>query len=84
MIDVLTSFCNDNSQNHSLILRKKTIEIKIAISSDNHLDVNKVNINDALNFQARWLNANHLDYYLYAGDLFNNFLKTRSYFEHLQ
>lgn len=60
------------------------IEIKIAISSDNHLDVNKVNISDALEFQAHWLNTNHLDYYLYAGDLFNNFSKTKAYFEQLQ
>lgn len=56
------------------------IEIKIAISSDNHLDVNKVNISDALEFQAHWLNTNHLDYYLYAGDLFNDFSKTKAYF----
>lgn len=60
------------------------IEIKIAISSDNHLDVNKVNISDALEFQAHWLNTNHLDYYLYAGDLFNDFSKTKAYFEQLQ
>lgn len=60
------------------------LTIKIAVSSDNHLDVNKVDINNALRFQASWLNTNHIDYYLYAGDLFNDFAKTKSYFEQLQ
>lgn len=58
--------------------------IKIAISSDNHLDVNKVNVEDALNFQAGWLNQHQVDYYLYAGDLFNDLAKTRQYFDRLQ
>lgn len=60
------------------------VTIKLAISSDNHLDVNKVNVEDALNFQAVWLNQNHVDYYLYAGDLFNDLAKTRQYFSQLQ
>lgn len=28
------------------------VSIKLAISSDNHLDVNRINVDDALNFQA--------------------------------
>lgn len=58
--------------------------IKLAISSDNHLDVNKVNVKDALNFQAAWLQQNQIDYYLYAGDLFNDLSKTKQYFTQLQ
>lgn len=58
--------------------------MKIAISSDNHLDVNQVPVNTALAFQAAWLKRRHIDYYLFAGDLFNDYLKTRAYFARLQ
>lgn len=51
--------------------------MKIAISSDNHLDVNQVNVDQALAFQTKWLIDHHVDYYFYAGDLFNNFQETR-------
>lgn len=47
--------------------------VKVAISSDNHLDVNRVKIEDALVAQARHLLAIHADYYLHLGDLFNDF-----------
>lgn len=60
------------------------LNIKIAISSDNHLDVNRINIQEALTFQASWLRQNKIDYYLYAGDLFNDFAKTNHYFNQLQ
>ncbi|MEY8442218.1 metallophosphoesterase [Lactobacillaceae bacterium 24-114] len=60
------------------------VSIKLAISSDNHLDVNRININDALNFQATWLKQNQVDYYLYGGDLFNDLAKTKQYFSQLQ
>lgn len=58
--------------------------IRIAISSDNHLDVNRINIKQALAFQSNWLNKKQVDYYLFAGDLFNDFVKTQRYFEQLQ
>ncbi|MBU3829463.1 MAG: metallophosphoesterase [Candidatus Limosilactobacillus merdavium] len=58
--------------------------MKIAISSDNHLDVNQVNIEQALTFQSNWLKKNKVDYYLFGGDLFNNFTKTERYFNELQ
>lgn len=58
--------------------------VKIAISSDNHLDVNRVLSTRALHIQADWLQHHKIDYYLYAGDLYNNFTRTRRYFDALQ
>ena len=60
------------------------LNIKIAISSDNHLDVNQVNSDQALTFQSNWLKENKVNYYLFGGDLFNNFTKTERYFNKLQ
>lgn len=45
--------------------------MKIAVSSDNHLDVNQVPVDTALDLQADWLARQSIDYYLFAGDLFN-------------
>lgn len=58
--------------------------IRLAISSDNHLDINKVNVSRALDFQTAWLSSHQIDYYLYAGDLFNNRVKTDQYFDQFQ
>lgn len=58
--------------------------VKVAISSDNHLDVNRVKIEDALVAQARHLLAIHADYYLHLGDLFNDFAQTQAYIRQLQ
>lgn len=58
--------------------------VTIAISSDNHLDVNRVDIPSAMAAQAQWLLDHHIDYYFHGGDLFNNFAKTRQYFADLQ
>ena len=58
--------------------------MKIAVSSDNHLDVNRVSVDAALALQADWLVQQSIDYYLFAGDLFNDYLKTRDYFARLQ
>lgn len=57
--------------------------VKVAFSSDNHLDVNRVNIDQVLHAQAAFLNANHIDIYIHAGDLFNNWTKTKSYIQRL-
>lgn len=54
--------------------------MKIAMSSDNHLDVNRVDIELICNQQAEFLNKNDISYYLFVGDLFNNFSRTLSYF----
>ena len=58
--------------------------MKIAVSSDNHLDVNQVPVDTVLDLQADWLARHSIDYYLFAGDLFNDYLKTRDYFTRLQ
>ena len=58
--------------------------IKLAVSSDNHLDVNRIMSTRALHIQASWLLRHDIDYYLYAGDLYNNFGRTRRYFAALQ
>lgn len=58
--------------------------VRIAVSSDNHLDVNRVDPAEALQLQADWLRRQGIEYYFYAGDLFNNFASTRRYFKDLQ
>ncbi|WP_367342596.1 metallophosphoesterase [Limosilactobacillus sp.] len=58
--------------------------IKIAVSSDNHIDVNRQDPEEVLAFQSQWLQAHGIDYYLFAGDLFNNFQKTADYMSLLQ
>lgn len=58
--------------------------MKIAISSDNHLDVNRINSGRARDFQAEWLRNHNFDYYFHLGDLFNNLRKTQHYMDHLQ
>lgn len=45
--------------------------MKIVVSSDNHLDVNRISPAEALAFQAQYLNQIKADYYLFAGDMFN-------------
>lgn len=57
--------------------------MKIAISSDNHLDVNRQDPQQILAFQSNWLTVHHVDYYLFAGDLFNNFQRTADYMTQL-
>lgn len=53
--------------------------MKIAVSSDNHIDVNRQDPEEVLNFQDNWLTQHQIDYYLFAGDLFNNFGKTADF-----
>ncbi|MDR3242039.1 MAG: metallophosphoesterase [Lactobacillaceae bacterium] len=57
---------------------------KIAISSDNHIDVNRLDLDEVLARQAEYLNEQHVDVYLIAGDMFNSFAKTLNYAERLQ
>ncbi|MHC9536208.1 metallophosphoesterase [Dellaglioa sp. BT-FLS60] len=51
----------------------------VATSSDNHFDINKVNVDEVIDQQAKYLLAMHVDYYLIAGDLFNDFNETVKY-----
>ncbi|GHP12587.1 phosphoesterase [Lentilactobacillus fungorum] len=57
---------------------------KIIASSDNHLDINKINVNQVISQQARYMTDQKVDYYLIAGDLFNDFDKSRKYVRSLR
>lgn len=58
--------------------------MKIAISSDNHIDVNRQDPEHVMAFQTAWLNDHQVDYYLFAGDLFNNFQKSADFMADFQ
>lgn len=58
--------------------------VRIAISSDNHLDVNRVDPAAALAMQAGYLCDQGVQYYFYGGDLFNDFTRTRQYMAKLR
>lgn len=51
------------------------------MTSDNHLDINKVDIEQTLATQAQYLKDNHVGIYLIAGDLFNKFNRSKEYVE---
>jgi putative phosphoesterase len=57
---------------------------KIAVTSDNHFDVNKQDPDEMLREQAAYLREQQVDTYLIAGDLFNNFNKTQAFVTKLQ
>ncbi|AEV94601.1 metallophosphoesterase [Pediococcus claussenii] len=58
--------------------------MKIAITSDNHFDVNKLDPSQMMLEQAGYLKEQHIDIYLIIGDLFNDFTKTLNYVHDLQ
>lgn len=58
--------------------------MRVAISSDNHLDVNKLDSAEILKMQADYLLNEKIDIYLIAGDLFNDFEKSLAYVRKLQ
>lgn len=57
---------------------------KVAMSSDNHIDINQLDVEAILDNQARFLSAEQVDVYLIAGDLFNDFRKSRDFAHQLQ
>ncbi|WP_137597882.1 metallophosphoesterase [Paucilactobacillus kaifaensis] len=57
--------------------------IKVAMSSDNHFDINHIDIAEMMQQQAKFLEDNKIDYYLIAGDLFNDFQQSLNYVEQL-
>lgn len=57
---------------------------RIAISSDNHLDVNRLERQRVLNQQAEYLINHKIDVYIMAGDWHNYFEKTLRFAEDLQ
>ncbi|WP_125766783.1 metallophosphoesterase [Lapidilactobacillus wuchangensis] len=58
--------------------------MNIAISSDNHFDINKAATSKIVFLQASYLKQLAIDYYFITGDLFNNFEQTINYVEQLQ
>jgi putative phosphoesterase len=58
--------------------------MKIAFSSDNHLDLNKIDPSVAMHAQALSLVNEGIDVYVIAGDLFNDFNKTLAYARQMQ
>ncbi|KRM71153.1 phosphohydrolase [Lacticaseibacillus brantae DSM 23927] len=58
--------------------------MKIGISVDNHFDVNHEDGQERLKQQAAYLVAHDYQYYLNAGDTYNDFGKTLAYFQSLQ
>lgn len=57
---------------------------KIVISSDNHLDVNRLDRQMVLEQQAEYLISHKIDVYIMAGDWYNYFEKTLRFAEDLQ
>lgn len=58
--------------------------MRIAFSSDNHLDINRVEVSAVLTAQASFLSTQGIDYYVNTGDTFNDFAKTQSFYTALQ
>ncbi|CAK8054421.1 metallophosphoesterase [Eupransor demetentiae] len=58
--------------------------MKVAFSSDNHFDLNKVDLADVLPRQADYLLELGLDAYIINGDLFNDFNRSLKYARQLQ
>lgn len=58
--------------------------MRIALSSDNHLDINQVEASVAVAAQASFLRSEGVDWYVNAGDTYNRFDKTLTYYHALQ
>ncbi|VDG31325.1 phosphoesterase [Lactobacillus pentosus] [Lactiplantibacillus mudanjiangensis] len=58
--------------------------VRVAFSSDNHFDVNRVDAQVMMRQQADYLLAQHVQWYLIAGDLFNDFQRSQQYVVDLQ
>lgn len=58
--------------------------VKVALTSDNHFDINQVSVTEMIQQQGTWLMQQGVDIYLIAGDLFNHFDKSLAYAQHLQ
>ncbi|WP_283677998.1 metallophosphoesterase [Lentilactobacillus sp. Marseille-Q4993] len=58
--------------------------VNIYASSDNHFDLNNIDPASVIKAQVEYLNEIRADYYLIAGDLFNDFQKSLTYVANLQ
>lgn len=53
--------------------------VRIAMTSDNHIDINQLDADVLIQQQAECIRQQHIDIYLIAGDLFNDFNKSAAY-----
>ena len=58
--------------------------MKIAVSSDLHLDLNHADVSEIITQQAHYLTRQEIDHYFSVGDSFNDFAQTSVYFAELQ
>lgn len=58
--------------------------VRVALSSDQHLDINQVPIETIIDQQATWLLSHQVGVYLIAGDLFNHFDRSLTFVQRLQ
>lgn len=58
--------------------------MRVAFSSDNHLDINQVDAAKVLPLIAAELRQRRIDYYVNTGDTFNDFQKTTAFYAALQ
>lgn len=58
--------------------------VKVAFSSDNHLDINRLDVSAVIAHQAAYLLRHEIAVYVIAGDTFNHFDKTHQYVQDLQ
>lgn len=58
--------------------------MKIAVSSDLHLDLNHADVAEIITQQAHYLTRQEIDHYFFVGDSFNDFEQTSVYFAELQ
>jgi putative phosphoesterase len=58
--------------------------MRIAFSSDNHLDINRVEVSAVITAQASFLSMRGINYYVNTGDTFNDFAKTQAFYAQLQ
>lgn len=58
--------------------------VRLAFSSDNHFDVNRVDAHAMMRAQATYLEQHGVQWYLIAGDLFNDFQRSQRFVTDLQ
>nr|WP_318767610.1 metallophosphoesterase [Lactiplantibacillus carotarum] len=58
--------------------------VRLALSSDNHFDVNRVDAPAMMRAQATYLEQHGVQWYLIAGDLFNDFQRSQQFVVDLQ
>jgi len=58
--------------------------VKVAFSSDNHFDLNHIDVKRAMHAQALYLLNQNVQLYVIAGDSFNDFAETLSFAQEMQ